>query len=1113
MNAWTLAWRGFQFYWRSQAGVVLGAAIGAAVLAGALLTGASINQTLHEQALSRIGDADYVLSSRERFVRAELASDLEARLENASTAPALQLQASASHPDNDLRVNRVNVNGVDESFWSLHGVENPLAGHEGEIVAINERMARNLNAKIGDTLLVRAEKPSILSRDAPLSTADDQTAPSRLEVVAILSDSEMGRFDLRANQIPPHNAFVPLQWLQDRVELYNQANMILVRDDARPSLSVETLGMTLNETFQIEDAQLSILDLPEQGQVELRTERIFLDDAVVNAAKNLSDDALGVISYLVNILESESGDRTPYSIVSAVGPLHPDKASAPDWAPAEQGTANVNQWLADDLKLSPGDSLELTYFIFGPMRRLVEESQTFTVGAVLPMESPAVDENLMPEFPGLAGQENCRDWDPGFIINLDAIRDKDETYWDDNGGAPKAILALDDGQSLWSNRFGSLTAIRLPVDQVNAEEFRAELNRRLAPTALGLVFMPIRDAALDASGQAMNFSGLFIGLSFFLIIAALILLALLFTFAVEQRGREIGLLLAVGFLPKQVRRMVWLEGALFSLVGGLLGIVLALGYTRAVIWALSSVWSGAVASAEIEFHADPAVLATGLVVSVIASSIAIALALRKQAALPARELLHAGLDAGSSATAVQTKRAWGSLGLGVVCALGAVALGLSVDASQAAQAAGAFFGVGALLLVGGIALMRAFIYRMAGANAGGALSVNRVALCGAGRRPGRSLAAAGLLACGSFLVIAVGANQKNAAQNADLRDSGTGGFAIYAETAIPLVHDLNSQSGLNEFAMTREDVPDIRVVPLRVREGDDASCLNLNRAQSPRLMGVNPSALASRGAFKFASILEGVPEPESPWLLLNHQFDDGAVPAIVDQNSMMWALGKSLGDSLTYVSGSGEEIQVRLIAALNSSILQGSLLLAEDRFLELFPRETGYRAMLIDAPYEQREDYAATLNDFLQDLGIEAMPADERLQAFNQVENTYLRIFLVLGALGLLLGSAGLGVVLLRNMLERRGEFALMRAIGFSKERIERILFVEHAWILAMGLLIGAVAGLSAAAPHLIASESQAPTVAISTIVGLLFVIGSVFTWIAARAALRGSFIDTLRNE
>ena len=53
-----------------------------------------------------------------------------------------------------------------------------------------------------------------------------------------------------------------------------------------------------------------------------------------------------------------------------------------------------------------------------------------------------------------------------------------------------------------------------------------------------------------ASEGATDFSGLFIGFSFFLIAAALMLMALLFQFGIEQRAPEIGTLLALGFAPR-----------------------------------------------------------------------------------------------------------------------------------------------------------------------------------------------------------------------------------------------------------------------------------------------------------------------------------------------------------------------------------------------------------------------------------------------------------------------------------------------------------------------------------------------------------------------------------
>jgi ABC-type antimicrobial peptide transport system permease subunit len=61
--------------------------------------------------------------------------------------------------------------------------------------------------------------------------------------------------------------------------------------------------------------------------------------------------------------------------------------------------------------------------------------------------------------------------------------------------------------------------------------------------------------------------------------------------------------------------------------------------------------------------------------------------------------------------------------------------------------------------------------------------------------------------------------------------------------------------------------------------------------------------------------------------------------------------------------------------------------------------------------------------------------AAERLQSFNEVENTYLDVFTLLGGLGVILGVAGLGILLLRNVRDRKGEIATCLAIGFRRGR------------------------------------------------------------------------------
>ena len=263
----------------------------------------------------------------------------------------------------------------------------------------------------------------------------------------------------------------------------------------------------------------------------------------------------------------------------------------------------LNSWAADDLDASAGEEVTLDYYVIDASRRLVERSESFEVAGIVAMEGIADDPGLMPDFPGLADSENCRDWEPGTPVDLDRIRDKDEQYWDDHGGTPKAFVSLDAGRELWASRFGALTAVRFASQ--GEEALRDGLREGLDPARLGLFFRDVRSPALAGGSAATDFGGLFLGLSFFLIAAALLLSAQLFLFSVEQRGDEIGLFQALGFSGVFVRRLLLAEVLLLASVGAAIGALLGLGYTRLVLWGLATVWRDAIASVQLEFHAQP----------------------------------------------------------------------------------------------------------------------------------------------------------------------------------------------------------------------------------------------------------------------------------------------------------------------------------------------------------------------------------------------------------------------------------------------------------------------------------------------------------------------------
>lgn len=1143
----------------------------------------------------------------------------------------LLLPGTAARPGGEARANHVSVFGIWQlppeersnhyyDFWNYAGWFDAPGIVPGE-VWLNAALARQLAVATGDSVILRLHKPSALSADTPISPRGGNAVALRLRVGRVLEPGQLANFNLYASPAVPLNAFVNLRELQTALDLPGRANLLVtggvieerdtglftsakekLRDHGgglgrwlseklpspsahyRPAAEAQAdFQAALAEQVTLADYEASLRWAPGSNEVELISRRVFLDPPLVRAALTQTtneifvpvgdqdfpregvtppdvSNAVPLLTYLANLLRAGT-NATPYSMVTAAGP---------PWTPADlhDDEILVSQWLADDLRVKPGDTVDLTYFLPESGARLTEATNRFRVRAIVPMEMPWADRTLMPEFPGLEKAESTADWDTAFPL-VHKIRPKDERYWKQHRGTPKAFVTLTAGQKMWGNRFGNLTAIRFPVPTndvaqasqpagsagiparselaagmppepaakdgratVTAEEYRAALEKKilatLKPEDVGLRFEPVREQALRAADQSQDFGQLFLGFSFFLIAAALLLMALLFQLGVEQRGREVGTLLALGFRPRQIRRLLLSEGVALAALGAVLGALGGVGYAQAMLFGLATLWRDAVGASALQFHATAGSVASGIVASVAAAAVAIGLTLRGLAKRPARELL-----AGEGQSPKSNAGKWSGwvAGAALAGALGmtawAVARGETADAET-------FFSAGALLLVASLAFVSAWLSRAGQASRPGGRGRNAcptlgsLALSGCARRRKRSLATAGVLACGCFLIVSIGVFRLDANRDATRRSSGTGGFALLGEATLPVVKDLNTKAGRESFGLGERELAGVSVVPFRVHDGDEASCLNLNRAQQPRLLGVKPELLAGR--FTFAQAAAGL-DRDKGWKLLKAERGSGdaeppstahrpsaipnsdEIPAIGDLNSILWALGKNVGDTLDFTDERGRPFKVRLVGAVANSILQGSLIIDEAQFVKRFPDESGHRFFLIDAPTNATAQVSAALSRALEDYGLEVTPAARRLAAFNAVQNTYLGTFQVLGGLGLLLGSAGLGIVVLRNVLERRGELAVLLAVGFRRRTLRRLVLSEHAALLAVGLGAGGVSAAVAVLPSLLSPAAQLPWVSLALTLAGVWANGVGWTWLATRYALRGSLLEALRNE
>lgn len=1065
----------------SQAATALAIAISTAVITGALLVGDSVRGSLLRRVELRLGAVTHAVVSGERLVAADLAPRLSRHLSQPA-AGLLEVPGVAATPDGSRRLPRVTVLGVDAAIAAMAGPAGFAVPAAGEVV-LGAEAAGRLGLEPGQVVVVRAENLNAFPRDTPLAAAGARQVALRLTVKALLREDQLAGLSLRADPLSPVNLFVDRVDLCRALDLSDQVNRILL---AAPTASDEAVAAALAATWRLDDVGLELRD--RTGGCALTSLRIFLDPAVQRAAVALDPAAATVLTYFVTAI-GRAGRESPFAFITGT-----DAA----WLPDDLGDAGlvVNRWLADDLACGPGDTLDIRYLAVGPLQALEERRAALTVRAVVPMAPPYADPGLMPAIPGLGDAERCTDWSPGIPIDLQRIRPQDEAYWADWRGTPKAFVSLATAQRLWSNPFGAATAVHLPLSAAAAAE---RLRGHLEPSQVGLAALAVRHEGLRAAGQAIDFAQLFLGLSFFLIAAGLLLTGLLAGLSLDRRHSECGTLLALGFTPTRVRRLLLVEALGLAIPATLLGVGLGLLYNHAVVAGLGRLWRDSLGGLPVQAYASARSLLLGGVASGAATALVLAWVLhrlgRRQAAM---------LQRGSPVTPLHGRRPWRWFASGCPALGAGVALAWLGQPERGQAAAGVFFGAGALLLVGGLLWVTAALQALH------RLGPGRLSLRNAARRPARSLAVSATLAAAVFLVVAVGAHRR-VVPDGDGARAGTGGFAFYGETAVPILADLNSPEGRRRLRLEAPPSAGVRVLHLFAAAGDEASCLNLNRTRQPRLLGAESADMARQAAFGFARMIPEV-NPDDPWAGLDLDLGEGVVPAIVDESVLVWNFGLRLGDTLTLADSRGRPLHLRFVATLSGSILQGHVLIAAGRLREAFPEAGGARVLLVQSPPEHANAAAAWLLDGLADHGLELTPSRERLAAFAAVENTYLAIFMALGGLGLVLGCFGLGAVVVRHVIERRGELALLRALGFSRRAILGQVLGEHAALLAAGLAVGLVSGLVAVLPAVAGGGTAALRQAALWCLGIAV---SGLAWILAAAwwATHSRLIEGLRDE
>jgi ABC-type antimicrobial peptide transport system permease subunit len=840
----------------------------------------------------------------------------------------------------------------------------------------------------------------------------------------------------------------------------------------------------------------------------------------------------------------------------------------------EKNEIIINNWTADRLQAKIGDVVSMNYSMMDDFYNIRYVTEDFTIKYIVAMEGKANDSMLMPDFPGIEGASTVLDWDPPFSVDLTLITDEDEKYWEDFKGTPKAFISLEAGAELWDTDIGNITQIRLLPKDSNLSALMQQVEGVLDDyVGMGEASLQVRSVKLDAINSAEGtdiFTGMFLAFSAACIMAAVVLIILLIKLRIESRSSEIGILRAIGFKIGAVNHIFLLEGTILSIIGGFFGVILGFLFGIFLIGGMNTFWSAIVEGSPVVFYFTPDSLVVGFTSGIIISIITMILTLRFEGRKTVIESLRKisqvkekkkglilpmlafflGLAAFASlpVMGMELKSQIGlfALGFGPLLliysisqlhftrsgrnidnwagsAIVVITLFLMLYFIETVSLMELFFLSGFLLLCGFLLMFYHSLMKVERTSFDEVEKIKvlkgkrwlfELARKNVARRPTRTMFMAILFSLTLFVLVSLTINLQGAMIDVEMAVKESGGsYHIMGESTTPIFANLadeTSREGSNIQSMVFED---LEVEQFKTKGDVGGTCSNLNRIANPRIIGANESFF-NDNTFVFISTEDGGSE-DDPWSMLKDSSKEGEVPAVGDYNTIVWILGLDVGSTIPVVDEAGETVDLKIVGIIGNSIFQGSLIIWDEYFDELYPTNNGFQLFLFRSNEKDIRPQMIELESALSRYGFDAFSVESVVVENILIENTYISIFQVILIFGLIIGTLGFGIVASRNMMERIREIGILRAIGFSKELVLRILVLENSYVILCALAIGTVSGILASSVYLIKMQlaiTSWPWLSVFAILLISFVIAMTSALIPIFKTSKMSVTDAIRT-
>lgn len=628
----------------------------------------------------------------------------------------------------------------------------------------------------------------------------------------------------------------------------------------------------------------------------------------------------------------------------------------------------------------------------------------------------------------------------------------------------------------------------------------------------------VKKEGFDSARQfSRDVTQIFFMMGTFAIVAGILLIINIFVMMAEERKPEMGVSRAVGMTRGQLTQTFLFEGVMFAALSSALGAFVGLGLGRIVIYFMSTIGllsqQGVTVTFRFEWASIVLAFAVGVLITLLTVAIAswwisrlnVVRAIRGQPepvrrkttmaeAIVSAMLLAGGMVAFLERWYSPANIAWVPLlimagmilsmhyvnprwtftlgGLGIMAwVLGPKFVELGEQNIYVPLVL-----AGLLLVLGGVlfvvynntALLRTII-RFGGSRKGRPVLKTALTYPMSKRfRTGMTLAMFSLIMFAISIISMLQAMQGSAISNAIPTQSG--GYDFVAHTSsYQRIEASNWSRGLNESGVSQyiESVSNATVAPVFVRTPGGGNPV-------PYTLWAVDNVLIRTNGFGFKSSLTSyvdrngtthlVETPRDIWAALGE--NDSL--ALVDGNAAggtvitpgSGALKVNLGDTVSVIHN-GESTSLTIIGILEQSLPGTMGLFVNQGVVTQGNYSPTYSAYFFQLKPGASARYVANkLTTVFQDYGLKTVVVSEIL---GQVMETADRVLLLMQAylgIGLIVGIAGLAVITIRAVVERRQQIGVLRAIGYTKRMVAASFLLEVSFVAAFGTAIGITLGV-----------------------------------------------------